>query len=79
VLVLVVVVALFYSLLAVPRQSDDDVQAELRARISGTHPDTRPRLYSEPARGFSAPRPDPRFGPPPVDADRDAYPRRASY
>ncbi len=46
VLVLGVVVALFYALLAVPSQADRDVQAELRARIDGSHPATQPS-YTE--------------------------------
>jgi NO-binding membrane sensor protein with MHYT domain len=55
VLVLAMVVALFYSLLAVPRQSDKEVLAELRARIDGSHPDTRPVSYAEAVgRGFTA-------------------------
>jgi NO-binding membrane sensor protein with MHYT domain len=48
VLAIVMIVALFYALLGGPSSSDRDVQDELRARINGSHPDTRPARY-EPA------------------------------
>ncbi len=59
ILVVLVVVALFYSLLAVPRQSDAEIQAELRARITGAHPDTRPPTFVEAMnRGFTSGEPE---------------------
>jgi NO-binding membrane sensor protein with MHYT domain len=55
VLALAMVVALFYSLLSVPGPSDREVQEELRARIDGSHPDTRPAGYLPSGPGVGEP------------------------
>jgi NO-binding membrane sensor protein with MHYT domain len=78
VMVLLVVVALFYALLAVPRQTDQEIQDDLRARIEGTHPDTRPPTYAEAmSRGFTSPEPEWEYRRGPVLAEpaRSPYPR----